>query len=201
MSKNSVKRPKYEYSSDPVSSYRVSGPTFGDSRPYGSFNKSIKRASGSYQYEYSSGPVSSYRVSGPFYGVTGPSHRGSGPNESYKRSVKRASGSSDGYGYSSSPVLGPSYGGSGPSYGGSGPSYGSSGPYGSFSSGGGMDCCPLVVDPLTLLSFVAFIGAATYLLNQVISMSNLAKRKKRSSEANLDIIFAGKDKISVLAFR
>ena len=52
--------------------------------------------------------------------------------------------------------------------------------YGSFSSGGGSMCCPLVVDPLTFISLLGFIGLAAYFLNDLIAMSNLmAKRKKR----------------------
>ena len=56
------------------------------------------------------------------------------------------------------------------------------GGYGSHSSGYGSDCCPLVVDPLTWLALLSFIGAATYLLNEVIAMSMLMmmRRRKRS---------------------
>lgn len=44
-----------------------------------------------------------------------------------------------------------------------------------------MDCCPLVVDPLTLLALLSFIGAAVYLLNEQIAMSMLMMvRRKRS---------------------
>ena len=52
--------------------------------------------------------------------------------------------------------------------------------HGSYSSGSGHDCCPLVVDPLTLLSLGAFLAAAVYLLNELIAMSMLMRRRKRS---------------------
>ena len=53
--------------------------------------------------------------------------------------------------------------------------------HGSF-SGGGDDCCPLVVDPLTYLALMKFLAAATYFFQQLIAMSMLmmAGRKKRS---------------------
>ena len=42
-----------------------------------------------------------------------------------------------------------------------------------------MQCCPLVVDYLTFVSLMAFIGLATYFFNEFIAMSMLAKKKKR----------------------
>ena len=42
-----------------------------------------------------------------------------------------------------------------------------------------MECCPLVVDSLTFISLLAFIGLATYFFNEFIAMSMLAKKKKR----------------------
>ena len=57
-------------------------------------------------------------------------------------------------------------------------------------------CCPLVIDPLTLGSLLTFIGAAVYLLNQVITMSMLMmarKRKRRDlHQPGLDILNSGK---------
>ena len=50
---------------------------------------------------------------------------------------------------------------------------------GSYSSGYGSDCCPPVVDPLTYIAFLSFIGAAVYLLNEQIQMSMLMMAKKR----------------------
>ena len=47
------------------------------------------------------------------------------------------------------------------------------------SGGGGMECCPLVVDYLTFISLLTFIGLATYFFNEFIAMSMLAKKKKR----------------------
>ena len=47
------------------------------------------------------------------------------------------------------------------------------------SSSGGDDCCPLVVDPLTLITLASFLAAATYLLWVEITMSNLMVRRKR----------------------
>ena len=40
-------------------------------------------------------------------------------------------------------------------------------------------CCPLVIDYLTFISLLAFIGLATYFFNEFIAMSMLAKKKKR----------------------
>ncbi len=56
--------------------------------------------------------------------------------------------------------------------------------HGSVHSGGGYgssdpECCPLVVDPLTLAALLGFIAAATALLQPLITMS-LRRRKKRS---------------------
>lgn len=45
--------------------------------------------------------------------------------------------------------------------------------------GGGLECCPLVVDPLTFFALIGFIGAATAFLNTVITM-NIMMRKRRS---------------------
>ena len=59
--------------------------------------------------------------------------------------------------------------------------------YGSFSQsayGGQKPCCPLVVDPLSLLALLGFIAAATALLNSVITMNIMAVatgRKRRST--------------------
>ena len=75
--------------------------------------------------------------------------------------------------------------------------------YGSFSGGG--DCCPLVVDPYTLLALKLFLAAAVYLLNTVITMSTLMmarrRRRKRSNDFHylLDIIFSGKCHLSLFS--
>ena len=42
------------------------------------------------------------------------------------------------------------------------------------------ECCEIVVDTFTLVSLVAFIGAATFFLNTVITMNIVMTRKKRS---------------------
>ena len=69
-----------------------------------------------------------------------------------------------------------------------GSSYGN---HGSF-SGGGMDCCPLVVDPLTFAALTGFIGLATYFLERYIAMSMLMmarkKRRRRALNLNEDIV-------------
>ena len=67
------------------------------------------------------------------------------------------------------------------------------GSHGSFSGGGhGMDCCPLVVDPLTFAALTGFIGLATYFLERYIAMSMLMmarkKRRKRAFNLNEDTI-------------
>ena len=46
-------------------------------------------------------------------------------------------------------------------------------------SGSGSECCPLVIDPLTFISLLSFIGLAAYFLNDLIAMSNLMVRRKR----------------------
>ena len=65
------------------------------------------------------------------------------------------------------------------------------GNHGSF-SGGGMECCPLVVDPLTFAALTGFIGLATYFLERYIAMSMLMmarkKRRKRALNLNEDTI-------------
>ena len=60
---------------------------------------------------------------------------------------------------------------------------------GSYSSGYGSDCCPLVVDPLTFISLLSFVALATYFLQQQIEMSMLmmARRKRET----FDFIFKG----------
>ena len=57
-----------------------------------------------------------------------------------------------------------------------------------------MDCCPLVVDPYIVLALFTFIGAATYLLQTVIEMSMLGRRRKRSlSDYLIGICMEGKN--------
>ncbi len=50
---------------------------------------------------------------------------------------------------------------------------------GGFSSGYGHQCCPLVVDPLTLTAILGGIAAATAFFNVLITMTLRRKRKKR----------------------
>ena len=77
---------------------------------------------------------------------------------------------------------------SGSGYGGySDPGYSHSG---SYSSGYGDDCCPLVVDPLTYSALLGFIALATYFFERLIAMSMLMK-KRRKREINI-IIEKGK---------
>ena len=69
---------------------------------------------------------------------------------------------------------GSGYGGS---YGGySDPGYSHSG---SYSSGYGDDCCPLVVDPLTYSALLGFLALATYFFERLIAMSMLMKKRRR----------------------
>lgn len=68
---------------------------------------------------------------------------------------------------------------------------GSGGNYGGFSGHGGgytsSPCCPLVVDPLTLVTLLAGIAGATFFLNTAITMNIVMtpkkKRKRRSAES------------------
>lgn len=46
--------------------------------------------------------------------------------------------------------------------------------------GGGTECCPLVVDPLTLTALLGFIAASTALLNTVITMNLTGRRRRRA---------------------
>lgn len=68
---------------------------------------------------------------------------------------------------------------------GSGSGYGHSGGFGHHGYGHGghghkkkKDCCPLVVDPLTLAALMGAIGVATGFLNTLITM-NISKRRRR----------------------
>ena len=64
----------------------------------------------------------------------------------------------------------------------------------------GSDCCPPVVDSLTYIALLGFIGAATYFLQFTITML-LMRRRKRSlkSEHLFDFLNSGRKKnISVL---
>ena len=56
------------------------------------------------------------------------------------------------------------------------------------------ECCPLVVDPLIVLALIGFIALATYLLQTVIDMSMLGKRRRKRSfsEDLLNIFLEGK---------
>lgn len=50
-----------------------------------------------------------------------------------------------------------------------------------------LECCPLVVDPLTLAAILGFLAAATALLALVISAS-LGRRKKRSDDKIMTVL-------------
>ena len=70
-------------------------------------------------------------------------------------------------------------------------------------SGFGGDCCPLVMDPLTIFALLGFLAAATYMLRVEITMSMLMaagrrrKRDVRNSYQNiLDVLHSGKPDIS-----
>ena len=45
--------------------------------------------------------------------------------------------------------------------------------------GGGARCCNVVVDPLSVLTLIGFLAAATYFLNILITMNIGGKRRKR----------------------
>ncbi len=49
-----------------------------------------------------------------------------------------------------------------------------------YSGGGGESCCPLVVDPITLLALLALIALGTYFLNIIITMK-LGRRRRRDA--------------------
>ena len=56
--------------------------------------------------------------------------------------------------------------------------------YGSYS---GYDCCPLVVDSLSLIALIGFIALATYFFRIQIINSMLAKKRRRR-DVNLNSI-------------
>ena len=64
--------------------------------------------------------------------------------------------------------------------------------HGGYSSGYGHDdCCPLVVDPLTLTAILGAIAAATAFFNVLITM-NITRRKKRESSSFFgNVVWAG----------
>ena len=64
--------------------------------------------------------------------------------------------------------------------------------YGSLSSYGGGSCCEGVIDPLTFISLLAFLGLATYFLNELIAMSNLMMARRRKRDTVPDIFKEGK---------
>ena len=72
-------------------------------------------------------------------------------------------------------------------------SFGASSHYGS-------DCCPPVVDSLTYIALLGFIGAATYFLQFTITMLLMMRRKRSlKSEHLFDFLNSGRKKnISVL---
>jgi uncharacterized membrane protein len=55
---------------------------------------------------------------------------------------------------------------------------------GGYSSGGGSECCPLVIDPLTLTAILGFIAAATFLLQQLIVMTIMGRKRKKRNLAS-----------------
>ena len=71
---------------------------------------------------------------------------------------------------------------SGGGYGHSGGGYGHGGHHGGHS----IPCCPLVVDPFTVIGLIGFIAASTYFLNILITMNIMAPGKRRRKRANLE---------------
>ncbi len=69
-------------------------------------------------------------------------------------------------------------------------------PVASRSGHGYGDCCPLVVDPLTLFAILLGIAGATFFLNTAITM-NIMRRKRRKRAENgqnwaFDLLQSGK---------
>ena len=70
----------------------------------------------------------------------------------------------------------------------------------------GSDCCPAVVDSLTFIALLGFIGAATYFLQFTITMNLMRKRRKRSIRSrrpgqSLDFINLGTKISCFFAFK
>ena len=63
--------------------------------------------------------------------------------------------------------------------------------YGSFGGHKGADCCPLVVNTLTLMALLGGIAAATAALTTFISMALAAGGKKRKKRSQQQIIPEG----------
>ncbi len=68
--------------------------------------------------------------------------------------------------------------------------------YGGWSSGsrggGSYECCPLVVDPLTLVALLAFIAGGTYFLNIAITMNIVGKKRRKRSITGQDVFLLGR---------
>ena len=70
--------------------------------------------------------------------------------------------------------------------------YGGHGGHGGHGHGGygKLECCPLVVDPLTVAALLGTLGLATMILNALISAS-LGRRKKRSDGSFVEVQTGG----------
>lgn len=68
----------------------------------------------------------------------------------------------------------------------------------SYSSGyGHLECCPLVVDPLTVTALLGFIAGGTALLNSVITTTIMpTPRKRKRSSTSIDGMIGNKKNFS-----
>ena len=96
-----------------------------------------------------------------------------------------------------------SYGHNDPYYGHSSSGYGSDSGYGGYGHESSdyehHDCCPLVVDPMTLCALLALIAAASYFLRRAITMNmNIVgrKRRKKRSHGEDAIYYSSSHKLS-----
>ena len=101
-------------------------------------------------------------------------------------------GKHSGYGKHS----GSGYGHSG--YGGHSGGYGGHGHHSGY--GKKKECCPLVVDPLTLAALLGSIAVATFFLNTLITMNISKKRRRRRTTEALEAQEAAGESTNTMAF-
>ena len=83
-------------------------------------------------------------------------------------------------------------------YGGHSGGYGGHGHHSGY--GKKKECCPLVVDPLTLAALLGSIAVATFFLNTLITMNISKKRRRRRTTEALEAQEAAGESTNTMAF-